>query len=506
MILTIEGTEAKYYIQTICLILFPGSKFGENEEAGDDVPEVSVSVSQNGEGGFLCRAKIRMNGEEAEAVGEAVPDETVKTQSRLEKLAIGRAVFEAGKKFFRHAPPWGILTGVRPSKVAMELLQDGLGVQRSRRILRDEYFVNPKKAALAVNVANTEARLAKKLERDLCSVYISIPFCPSRCSYCSFISASVQKLFGVLDDYVERLLGDVAYTFETIRMAGLRVATVYIGGGTPTVLSEEQLSRLLAAIAREVDPASLMEYTLEAGRPDTITAEKLKIAREYGVTRISVNPQTLSDEVLQNVGRRHTVEDFFRAWDVAEASGIRDINVDLIAGLPGDTFSGFASSLDRIIALAPSNLTVHTLSVKNAAFLKETGNNLYSLTGGDTAKMVEYSQLQTKMAGYKPYYMYRQKNSLGNLENVGFCLEGREGYYNVFMMEELHSIFAVGAGAVTKLVDRVPGQNGRIERIFVPKYPYEYLRDMDKIRDGCPEEGRLPMRERILSFFREEEA
>ena len=166
MILTIEGTEAKYYIQTICLIFFPGSKFGENEEAGDDVPEVSVSVSQNGEGGFLCRAKIRMNGEEAEAVGEAVPDETVKTQSRLEKLAIGRAVFEAGKKFFRHAPPWGILTGVRPSKVAMELLQDGLGVQRSRRILRDEYFVNPKKAALAVNVANTEARLAKKLERE----------------------------------------------------------------------------------------------------------------------------------------------------------------------------------------------------------------------------------------------------------------------------------------------------------------------------------------------------
>ena len=503
MILTIEGTEAKYYIQTICLIFFPGSKFGENEEAGDDVPEVSVSVSPREGGGYRCYAKIAMNGEEVSAEAEAAPDETVKTQSRLEKLAIGRAVFEAGKKFFRHAPPWGILTGVRPSKVAMELLADGHGVQRSRRILRDEYFVNPKKAALAVSVANAEAKLIKKLDGGLCSVYISIPFCPSRCSYCSFISASVQKLFGVLDDYLEHLIGDVAHTFETIRMAGLRVATVYIGGGTPTVLSERQLEKLLLAISREVDPASLMEYTLEAGRPDTINAEKLRIAREYGVTRISVNPQTLSDEVLQNVGRRHTVADFFRAWEVAVASGIRDINVDLIAGLPGDTFAGFAYSLDTVISLAPSNLTVHTLAVKNAASLRETGYNLYSLTGGDTAKMVEYSQLEAKLAGYRPYYMYRQKNSRGNLENVGFCLEGREGYYNVFMMEELHSIFAVGAGAVTKLVDRAPGENGRIERIFVPKYPYEYLRDMDKIREGAPEEGKLPLREKILAFFAE---
>ena len=502
MILTLQGTDLRYYAQTLCMIFFPGSTFGENEQTGVDIPEIAITMEREGEKGYFCRTVIRMNGEEAQGEGHAQPDENITRPDRLEKLAIGRAVFAAGKSFFGYIPPWGILTGVRPTKVATELLAQGGGVQKARRVLRDEYFLNPKKAALAVSVASTEAKLTKRLPDNLCSVYVSIPFCPSRCAYCSFVSASIGRLMGVLADYLQVLEREIDTTFRTIAALGMTVATVYIGGGTPTVLDERQLESLLAAVTRNVDPKTLMEFTLEAGRPDTINREKLAIAARYGVTRVSVNPQTLNEEVLRNVGRRHTVEDFFRAYDLAKESGIRDINVDLIAGLPGDRFASFASTMDRVIALAPSNITVHTMCVKNAADLKESGH-IYSLTGGDAAKSVEYSQLQTNLAGYKPYYMYRQKNTVGNLENVGYSVEGSEGYYNIFMMEELHSIFAVGAGAVTKLVKYRPPKEGssRIQRIFVPKYPYEYLRDIDKIRNGSPEEGKPALQDRILEFF-----
>ena len=248
-----------------------------------------------------------------------------------------------------------------------------------------------------------------------------------------------------------------------------------------------------------MDPETLFEFTLEAGRPDTITAEKLHVAKELGVSRISVNPQTLEENVLRIIGRRHTVDDFFRAYEIAEASGIRDINIDLIAGLPGDNFHGFSSTIDRILPLGASNLTVHTFTVKKAANIVQEEENYYSITGGDVAKSVEYSQLRTKAFGYRPYYMYRQKNTVGNQENVGYAKEGHEGYYNVFMMEELHSIFAVGAGAVTKLVRDTSAGKREIVRIFNPKYPYEYLRDAEKNMMG--EGEKLSLRDRVNLFF-----
>lgn len=260
---------------------------------------------------------------------------------------------------------------------------------------------------------------------------------------------------------------------------GLRVRTVYIGGGTPTILDEQQLSSLLATIAGCVPVDTLEEYTLEAGRPDTITAEKLHVAREYGISRISVNPQILCDEVLRGVGRCHTTEQFLETYELARNSGIRTINTDLIAGLPGDRFPTFSASFDKILALRPQNITVHTLSIKRAAELRQTDAKLYAVRGGDTGKCVDYSQIKAMHEGYKPYYMYRQKNTVGNFENVGLALDGYEGYYNIYMMEEVHSIFAAGAGAVTKLVDYAPTDGGKpiIERLFNPKYPYEYLRE-----------------------------
>ena len=280
----------------------------------------------------------------------------------------------------------------------------------------------------------------------------------------------------MIDDYLDAMLDDLDETFAVIKKLGLSLQSIYIGGGTPTTLNEDQLKKLFKKIKKHVDTSQLVEFTLEAGRPDTITEGKLKVAKAYGVTRISVNPQTLSDDVLREIGRRHTTEDFFRAFEIAKKSGIRDINVDLIAGLPGDDFKNFSETVDKVIELHPTNITVHTFTVKKAADILKKNSNVYSLTNVDAAKSVSYSQIRAKFAGYKPYYMYRQKNTVENLENVGFSLEGHEGMYNIFMMEDMQTIFAVGASAVTKLVHRKPDGETVIERIFNPKYPYEYLR------------------------------
>ncbi len=485
MILRVEGSLNRYYIQTLCMIFFPGSKFSEDELPSETTPEIFVRAEREGEK-VRAFVTMKLGAKFVEAKAEAEPTKDITSADRIEKIAIGRAVFSAGKALLGYTNAWGILTGVRPAKVANEILSGGADMNTAKRILRDEYFLNPKKAALAVSVAASENRLVKKLSDDLCSVYISIPFCPSRCAYCSFVSAS-GKLLTYLDDYLVRLHTDIDETFRVIREQGLRVATVYIGGGTPTVLTARQLSALLKRVEKNVDPASLLEYTVEAGRPDTITKEKLDTLARYGVTRISVNPQTLSDEVLSAIGRRHTVKDFFRAYDIAAASGIRDINIDLIAGLPGDNFKSFSATVDKILSLGASNVTVHTFSVKRAANILRESENVYSITGGDVAKCVEYSQMRAKAEGYRPYYMYRQKNTVGNQENVGYAKEGRECYYNVFMMEELQSIFAVGAGAVTKLVRTDEDGKRHIERIFAPKYPYEYLRDAERLMQGDAE-------------------
>lgn len=506
MILKVSGNISPYYVQTLCLLFFPGSKFSQDEQPSPDNPEAEVIFTQNGDE-FSATATLSYQEKsitrEGRITREEMPDGT---DERLAKIVVGRAVFAAGKDLLGFTPPWGILTGVRPSKVAAELLDNGAGILRAKRILRDEYFVNPKKAALAVSVASTEARVIRPLPvSDMCSLYVSIPFCPTRCAYCSFISNTGGRFLSLIGEYLEHLFLDIDNIFSIIKSLGLRLATVYIGGGTPTVLDEKQLGALLARITSHVDPATLLEFSLEAGRPDTITEEKLKIARAYGVSRISVNPQTLSDELLASIGRRHTVADFYRAYEIAEKSGIRDINVDLIAGLPGDCFANFSQSIDNIIALAPTNLTVHSFSVKNAADIRHrAGFSAAALSGSDAAKCVEYSQLRAKNASYRPYYMYRQKNTVGNLENVGYAFEGHEALYNVFMMEELHSVFAVGAAAVTKLVARPSTSTGRdvITRIFTPKYPYEYLRDGERIRTGDAAEGIPSLADRITDFYR----
>ena len=467
----------KYYVQTLGMIFFPGEHFGESEETRPDAPVLSVKTVED-EGGVKTYATVELDGksESAEYYAEFTAE---RTHERTLKLSIGGAVLAASSALLGYRPAWGMMIGVRPSKVASELLDAGNSKTKVKKILNTDYLVIPKKAALATNIALTEKSIVGEPSPKDCSVYISIPFCPTRCTYCSFVSYTSKRLLSLIPEYLEKLKRDIADNFAIINRLGLRVRTLYIGGGTPTILTEAQLRDLLGFITTQTDVSALDEYTLEAGRPDTINAEKFAIARDLGVTRVSVNPQSLCEDVLCGVGRSHTVDEFYTAYDIAKSSGIRTVNVDLIAGLPGDNFRMFSKTMDEIIRLDPENITVHTFCVKKSAEVLRQNSHIYSARGGDVGKCVDYSQIKTEQAGYIPYYMYRQKNTVGNYENVGFSKPSYEGLYNIYMMEEIHSIFAAGAGAVGKLVDNTGNccNKREIERMFHQKYPYEYLKE-----------------------------
>ncbi len=470
MKLIIEGDIGRYYLQTLCLLFFPGAKFSESEEITPTTPVVTVKLR--------CDS-LGADAEATLAIGDRSVTKTHReeygttTKKKTENMAASKAFFSAAETFFGYTPSWGIMTGVRPTKIVLDYLNSGMNKEQTVKELRREYLLYPKKAMLAADIARNEQKIIKKYPLDTCSVYISIPFCPTRCSYCSFVSFTTKKLLALIPAYLEALKVELSLIARQIKQSGFKLKTVYIGGGTPTTLSEAQLEDLLSYIDELFDTAGLDEFTLEAGRPDTITKKKLQSAKNHNVTRISINPQTLNNFVLQEIDRRHTAEMFFKAYEMARESGIPCINTDLIIGLPTDHFESYSNTLDKIIELAPENITAHTFCVKRSAdILKEEGADIYARENYEVSKCVDYTQIMMKKAGYIPYYMYKQKNAVGNFENVGFCKKGTEGLYNILMMEEIHSIFSAGAGAVTKLVGE---RNVKIERIFNPKYPYEYL-------------------------------
>ncbi len=489
MKLTVE-TDGKielnqYYFQTLCMIFWPGVRFGAGAEADEDAPAVSFRIRTE-ETRVYARVTIA-DKHRMTSVERGIDFSDEHTPQMTAKLAAGSAILAACADYMHYSPSWGVMTGVRPSKVASEYLRRGYSASKTKAALRQDYYLFPKKAALVTEIAQLEAKLAKPYYNGWCSLYISIPFCPSRCAYCSFVSYTSKKLLALIPTYVDMLCDEIDLRLDVIKELGLKVASVYIGGGTPTILNEEQLERVLTHINRGIDTDDLAEFTLEAGRPDTITQEKLRIAKRLGVTRISVNTQTLNDTVLESIGRAHTAEDFFRAYELAVNSDIDCINTDLIAGLPGENFISFSQSFDKVLELHPENITVHTFSVKKAADILKHGASVYSRVNSDAGKSVDYSQINAKASGYRPYYLYRQKNTVGNYENVGFALKGYEGLYNIFMMEEIHTVFAAGAGAVNRLV--APSQGGviggnspKIKRIFNPKYPYEYLAETDPVK------------------------
>lgn len=475
MKLTVSGDINAFYVQTLCMIFFPGEKFTLDQDVTEDMPIMDISVI-SGENSCYAKATLTYQGKlsEAEKTINFTPGVT---RQRTAKIAAGNVVLAVGNEILGYRPSWGMLTGVRPSKVAMEMLLNGNSKAKVRKILNNDYFVIPKKAALATDIARREQKIIGNPNARDCSIYVSIPFCPSRCSYCSFVSYTTPKLLSLIPAYLDKLCDELSSLLDTVNELKLNLKTIYIGGGTPTILTEVQLEKLLSLIDSKIDVNSLEEFTLEGGRPDTITAEKLAVAKRYGITRISVNPQSLNEQVIKSIGRSHSIEEFYHAFEIAKNSGIKCINTDLIAGLPGDNFKYFSSTFDKVVALEPENITVHTFCVKKAADILSQNDNIYSIRGGDVGKCVDYSQLRAQAAGYVPYYMYRQKNTVGNFENVGFAFEGTEGLYNIYMMEEVHSILSVGAGAVTKLVEYYPANiaSTKIIRHFNPKYPYEYL-------------------------------
>lgn len=373
--------------------------------------------------------------------------------------------------------PWGILTGVRPVKLLRRLAEESSEEQAVKKFEKD-FFVSNEKIALSRETEHNERKILELSKPESFSLYVGIPFCPSRCSYCSFVMASIERAEKLIEPYTKLLCEEIKQTAEIANKLGLRLETVYFGGGTPTTLSAEQLDTVLGTVNKSFDMSTCREFTVEAGRPDTIDSAKLFALKENKVDRISINPQTVNDEVLKTIGRKHTAQQFFDAFELARKCGFDNINTDLIAGLPTDTPESFKNSLDSIVRLNAECITVHTLCMKRASRLTTEGVTLDLQQARDAREMLAYTQNILGQNEYIPYYMYRQSRMVGNLENVGWSKKGFESLYNVYVMDETHTILACGSGGVTKLKRNNPDY---LERIFNFKYPYEYIDRFDEL-------------------------
>ena len=373
--------------------------------------------------------------------------------------------------------PWGILTGVRPVKLLRRLAEESSEEQAVKKFEKD-FFVSNEKIALSRETEHNERKILELSKPESFSLYVGIPFCPSRCSYCSFVMASIERAEKLIEPYTKLLCEEIKQTAEIANKLDLRLETVYFGGGTPTTLSAEQLDTVLGTVNNSFDMSTCREFTVEAGRPDTIDIAKLFALKENKVDRISINPQTVNDEVLKTIGRKHTAQQFFDAFELARKCGFDNINTDLIAGLPTDTPESFKNSLDSIVRLNAECITVHTLCMKRASRLTTEGVTLDLQQARDAREMLAYTQNILGQNEYIPYYMYRQSRMVGNLENVGWSKKGLESLYNVYVMDETHTILACGSGGVTKLKRNNPDY---LERIFNFKYPYEYIDRFDEL-------------------------
>lgn len=473
MILKVINHDFVYDMKNLCTVFFPWEKIRDD---GQD--NITVITKADGNEYFVsCKLFDR----EVSKTHILLSSEDGATEMSV-------LLYNVLSEITGFKPPWGILFGVRPAKLMHRFVGE-MGEEKARKYFLDEFLVTAKKTDLALEVMKHENKIIALSKPESFSLYVSIPFCPSRCAYCSFVSHSIERTHKLLEPYVELLCTELEKTAEIAKKLNLRLETIYFGGGTPTTLSAEQLTKLFSVIKSDFDLTHLREFTVEAGRPDTVTEEKLMALKNAGVGRISINPQTFNDAVLQTIGRKHTCAQTLEAFKLARKCGFDNINMDLIAGLPNDTLDSFKNSVDTAISLGAESVTVHTLALKSAAYMV-TRENAYDISDKIlTSNMVDYSNDKLKSNGYYPYYMYRQSKSLGNLENVGWCKDGLDCLYNVYMMDETHSVFAVGAGAVTRLKNQ---QTGKIERIYNFKYPYEYIDRFDELIDR---------KEAIIKFY-----
>ena len=468
------GHDEKYALEQSLLTLFPGEKpvYGMVDEAVD-TRWARVTLTEDGET-VQVTTELGVDGKAAAHSYSYPLSGTDYEKEGQRRHAIGISFFGAAKDLLGISPAWGSLTGVRPAKVALSLIREG-GKARAEKELQELYCVTPARARLAIEAADAGIRAAAELEPNDISLYVGIPFCPTRCAYCSFVAQSVEKSFSLVEPYLEALFDEIAAAGQLVRELGLNIKSFYMGGGTPTTLSASQMDRLLTKLEQNFDFTSLAELTIEAGRPDTIDEEKLRVLRAHNTTRVSINPQTMEDNVLAAIGRRHTADDIRRAMEQVRTASFPHVNMDLIAGLPEDTPEGFARSLDEVISMGADNITVHKLSLKKGSRITLEGSRI---PGADeVAQMLDYADPTLRKNGFAPYYLYRQKYMSGSFENVGWTKPGGTGLYNIYIMEELHSILSLGAGGSTKMVG-----GGQIRRAFNAKYPREYIDRPEKRR------------------------
>ena len=458
MKLTLIGHDDRYAVEQLQLSLFP-----EGE---------AVSALHRGKTWLTATAKITLNGKTAKASRRIqAADESVRLRRRL----LQQSYYLAAVQLLETEPAWGALAGVRPTKISTRHMLEGGTPRSASKLLRDVYFVTPERRELAVDCSVSTVNAARLLEETDVSLYIGIPFCPTRCTYCSFVSRTVGRKTELLEPYLTALRKEIEVTGRLLEKSGRKVRTVYIGGGTPTTLSSAQMAQLLDTVRNSFDLSRCIEFTVEGGRPDTLDGEKLRTIFHHGADRMSINPQTMEDHVLRACGRPHKAADVVRAYGQAISAGFKAINMDLIAGLPEDSVEGFCRSLDEVAALNPANITVHTLALKKGADLFEKRANLP--TAEEVTQMVAYASEKLRSLGYKPYYLYRQKYMSGSFENVGWSKDGADCLYNIYMMEEVHTIISLGGGGMNKV--NLPG--GKIQRFHNPKFPEQYIEMIDSV-------------------------
>ena len=394
---------------------------------------------------------------------------------RLRRRILQQSCYLAAVQLLEQPPAWGALAGVRPTKISTKHILEGGTANSAKKLLGDVYYVSKPRQELAVDCSLSTVNAVEKMAASDISLYVGIPFCPTRCSYCSFVSRTVGKRTELIAPYLAALLKEIEVTGKLLANSGRTLRTIYIGGGTPTTLSNEQMAALLDAIQSSFDLSRCIEFTVEGGRPDTLSEEKLSTIFRHGADRMSINPQTMVDSVLRACGRPHTAEDVKTAYRWAQNAGFDAINMDLIAGLPTDGFDGFKHSLDTVAALQPANITVHTLALKKGADLFENRTGLSSAE--EVTRMVDYANETLRDLGYKPYYLYRQKYMSGSFENVGWSLDGKDCLYNIYMMEELHTILSLGGGGMNKV--NLP--DGTLQRFHNPKFPEQYIEMLDTV-------------------------
>ena len=461
MKLTLLGHDDRYAVEQLQMALFPEGTAGE-----------ATSTLHRGKVWLTARTVITLDGKTVTGCRRLkAAEETV----RLRRQVLQQSYYLAAVQLLPQTPAWGAMSGVRPTKLSTKHILEGGTVKSADALLKDVYYVTDERRALALDCSESTVAAAGLLSPEDISLYVGIPFCPTRCAYCSFVSRSVGKRTELLEPYLEALFRELRLTGELLATAGKTVRSIYIGGGTPTTLSTPQMIRLLDTIRDSFDLSRLLEFTVEGGRPDTLDAEKLLAIREHGADRMSINPQSMVDSVLKASGRPHRSQDILRCYQQARDAGYKAINMDLIAGLPTDTVEGFCHSLDTVAALEPENITVHTLALKKGADLFERRVELP--TAEEVTRMVDYANHTLRALGYKPYYLYRQKYMSGSFENVGWSREGLDCLYNIYMMEEVHTILSLGGGGMNKL--NFP--DGSLQRFHNPKFPEQYIEMIDSV-------------------------